>query len=106
MLLSISQRINLLQLLPPAEGDAFFLRSVRRLRKSLSLSDEEISKWGVLYHPDARVTWDGSKVELAEVDLSGTAAAYVSLHLEKLSDARRLPEELLEVYDSFFPEES
>lgn len=106
MLLSISQRIHLLSLLPQAEGDAFFLRSVRSLRKTLSLSDEEITKWNVAYPADGRVTWDASKAELADVDLSGNAGAYVSLHIKKLSDSRLMPEDLLEVYDSFFPEES
>lgn len=105
MLLGVAQRIHLLAILPPAEGDAYFLRAVRRLRRALSFSDQETSAWRVERGAGGLTTWDVALAQAVEVDLSGKAGDYVAMMLQKASELGRLSEDLIEVYDTFYPPE-
>lgn len=104
MLLGVPQRIHLLSILPPAEGDAYFLRSVRRLRFALSFTDKETSDWNIQRKTSGAVSWDMAAARDTEVDLTGKAGEYVAQQLTVISESGRLPEDLLVVYDYFFPE--
>lgn len=104
MLLGVPQRIHLLSILPPAEGDAYFLRSVRRLRLALSFTDKETSDWNIQRKTSGAVSWDMGAARDAEVDLTGKAGEYAAAQIRLMSDNGHLPEDLLVVYDYFFPE--
>lgn len=107
MLLSPAERVLLLEILPPAEGNAVFLRAVRKLRKDLAFSDQEINDWHVVSSPPTSTSpgtcrWDGNN--RVEIEAPATATAYIGAHLRNTEAAGKLHEGLLDVYDSFFPE--
>ena len=105
MLLGIPERILLLNHLPQAEGNAVFLRSVRRLRNSLSFSERELKDWNIVYGQNGQITFDPATKHEVEIDITGTVRQYVSEKLAKVEAAGKLPEELLPLYDELFPEE-
>ena len=104
MLLSPSERILLLNILPPAEGNALLLRGVRRLRASLSFTDEEIRDWKIASPAPGHFTFDESAAKGIEVGIDGPVKTYVAECLQSADAAGRLHEKLLSVYDQFFPE--
>lgn len=102
MLLKPAERALLLNILPPAEGNAIFLRSVRRLRHDLAFSDEESRRWKVKNHPSGLITWDGD--EAVEIVMNEVGIEYVKRSLVAAENAGKLHEGILSVYDQFFPE--
>lgn len=104
MLLSPTERILLLNILPPAEGNAMYLRSARRLRAALAFSDQEIIDWKIT-NPSAGVfNWDVSASGQVEIELTPMAETYLINSLKAADAAGRLHEGLLYLYDKFFPE--
>ena len=109
MLFSPEERILLLNCLPPAEGSAIFLRSVRSLRGKLAFSEEEIRVWKIQARspqPGASAfSWNPEVARPVEIEVSPNAAEYVKNCLTQADAAGRLHEGLMGVYDSLFPEE-
>jgi hypothetical protein len=109
MLVSPEERILLLNILPPAEGNAILLRSVRRLRGDLSFSDDEIRDWHITASSpqpgSSAFAWDKALAHSVEIEISPTAREYVAACLKMADSAGRLHEGLLGLFDSFFPEE-
>ena len=104
MLLSTSERILLLNILPPAEGSMLFLRSVRRLRESISFTDEEIRDWKITSSGPGSFNWDASVATSVEIPIEGPVLQYVCECVKAADSAGRLHEHLLPVYDQLFPE--
>lgn len=102
MLLSLSERLALLNILPLAEGSAMYLRSVRRLRKQLSFSEAEIRDWGIVSPAPNEYRWN-ELAQAVEIDMSGTVSAYVRESLKAADTAGKLHECLIDVFDQFFP---
>ncbi len=107
MLFTPAERVLLLQILPPAEGSAVFLRGVRKLRKDLAFSDKEIIDWHVVSSPPTATSpgvcnWEGN--EQVEIEISPTTVEYVSSCLKTADTAKKLHEGLIDLYDKFFPE--
>lgn len=102
MLLSPAERILLFNILPPAEGSVLLLRGVRRLRKELAFSDQEIQEWHVVIDGPS-YKWDGDERVLFE--WTPAVNDYVGACLQKTEAAGKLHEALLPLYDQFFPEE-
>lgn len=98
MLLTVPERILLLNSLPPAEGNAVFLRSVRKLRKDLSFTDQELKDWSVRQMP-AGFAWDESKAAPVEIEISGTALEYVKRFVDQAEAVGKLDERLLGIYE-------
>ena len=98
MLLTVPERILLLNSLPPAEGNAVFLRSVRKLRKDLSFTDEELKDWSVRALPTG-FAWDEAKATAVEIEISGTALGYVKRCLGNAEVAGKLDERMLGIYE-------
>lgn len=103
MLLSPAERILLLNILAPAEGNAIFLRSARSLRKAVSFTDKEIAGWKIKNPSPGVFQFDGA--EMVEVEISPVAHGYVADCLRVADSEGRLHEGLLRVYELFFPEE-
>src|SRR3954464_2908603 len=94
MLLSIPERILLLNVLPPAEGDFLFLRAVRTLRESLGFSEEEAADLKPKRDGE-RVTWDAAEAPMKEIALGPTMASYIS---KSILSAPALKEDHLDFY--------
>jgi hypothetical protein len=104
MLLSPTERIILLAILPPAEGNAFALRAVRRLRRDIAFSNEEIRAWKVCCPSAGNFTWDASIAHPVEIEIPEAAEGHLKDSLSAANDAGKLHEGLMDVYDKFFPE--
>jgi hypothetical protein len=104
MQLSVAERAVLLNMLPPAEGSALFLRAVRNLRLALSFTDKEIADWKIHNLPGGILSWDTTAAATTEVDISGLAKDYVAACLKKADEAGILQETILRVFDCCFPE--
>ncbi len=104
MLLTPAERILLLNILPPAEGNALFLRSVRKMRKDISFSEEEIADWKIVNPAPGVFRWDESVSKPVEIEFSENATTYLHQCLVRASDEGKLHEGILSVYDQLFPE--
>lgn len=105
MLLTPAERILLLNILAPTEGNALLLRGARKLRKDLSFSDQEILDWKVVMPPMGSTgpcLWEGN--ERVEIEISPIVRGYVGSCLGATESAGKLHEGLLDLYDQFFPE--
>lgn len=108
MLLSPAERVLLLQILPPGEGNASLLRGIRKLRKDLSFSDQENERWRVVNTPPTAtlpgtLNWEGN--ERVEIEMAPIVDNYIQACLKNADTAGKLSEGLIDVYDKFFPEE-
>jgi hypothetical protein len=105
MLLSVTERILLLGVLAPAEGSILFLKGVRQLREELSFSEEDHVRFKIRPTPLGGVSWDDPSNTQKEVEIGPRAAEYVTRCLKAASDAGRLNEGLLRVWDLVVKEE-
>jgi hypothetical protein len=97
MLLSIPERILLLDVLPLAEGDFLFLRAVRAFREDLGFSEEEAAEIH-LTRQDNTITWDLEKNPMKEIPIGPLVAQYLS---RSIKAAPKLHEEHLALYSRF-----
>lgn len=100
MLLSIAERILLLNVLPPAEGDLLFLRAIRTFRDALGFSEEEAAALKLVQN-DLHVSWDPAQNPMKEIEIGPSVARYVSRSILKAS---ALKEEHLDFYSRFIDE--
>lgn len=103
MVLSPAERILLLNLLPPAEGSATLLRGVRKFRKELAFSDQEIIDWKVVESPPGAYRWEGD--QRAEIEISPVVYDHLRSRLKFADEQGKLHEGLLNLFDQFFPEQ-
>lgn len=80
------------------------LRVVRKLREDLSFSEEEFTALKIDQKPDT-ITWDAAADKGKDIDVGPQAAKYIARCLKSASDANRLTEDLLRVWDVIVPEE-
>ena len=98
MTLKPAERILLLNILPPAEGSVILLRGVRKLRRDLAFSDDEILRWNVKSDMPGHFRWDGD--EAVEIEIAPHVAAHLADCLRKTEAAGKLHEGLLDIYES------
>lgn len=105
MQLSVIERIHLLSLLPPAEGDLLTLRITRRLREALSFTEEEHELYQ--FKQEGTTTkWDGKVEQNREVEIGEKAKAVIVKALEAAGAKGLLQEVFVPLYDKFVPEET
>ena len=101
MLLSIRERLMLMQVLP-TEGDFTTLKLVREMREGLSFDEEEHAKAHFVVDGEGgRITWDPEIQFDKELDFGPRATVVVLDALEKLDRAGQLRLEALELCDKF-----
>lgn len=88
MLFSISERLTLVDSLPP-KGNFLTLTLLEELRRKLVFSDDEISEFNIKA-ADGRVTWDESATAEKEVAIGDATTAVIASALKKLNDANQL----------------
>jgi hypothetical protein len=104
MLLGITERILLVNALPLAEGNAVFLRAVRRLRLALSFTDQEVKDWKIQSKPNGTFSWDSATAVPVDIEISGLAREYLAGCLKQIEHLGTLNEALLTVYEDLVSE--
>jgi len=101
MLLSIGERLQLLQVLPQ-KGDYSTGKILTQLRLSLGLTEDEFKEWEIEHDlENNRVLW---KVDgVAEIPIGEVATGLVIDALRELDRKKELPFELIEMYEKFIP---
>jgi hypothetical protein len=101
MELGILERVTLLNILP-AEGDVVSLRIIRKLRENLGFTEEEIKTYEIKT-ADGQIMWkeNGYKID---IPIGEKATDIIKDAFNKLNREKKLREEMLPVYDLFFPE--
>jgi len=99
MLLSVAERIQLLQIIP-TKGDYVTLKILTQLRLNLGLTEAEIKDWEVVMEENL-VSWAENGV--AELPIGEIAMGIIVDALRKLDREKELPVELLDTYEKFIP---
>ena len=97
--LTILERLLLLGILPPT-GDLMTIRIVRKLRESLSFTEEELVTHNVEQHENGQVTWT-EVGEPKEIELGAKAMDAVVKALEKLDKDGKVEEKHLTLFEKF-----
>lgn len=105
MLMTITQRISILNVLP-LEGNIITLKVVRELQQELSFSDEELTKWKITTTKNPigsiQISWDEEfATATKEVKIGEAAKKIISDRLKLLNEREQLPIELIDLYDIF-----
>ena len=99
MLLTVSERMALLSILPREKG-IVTLRIVRQLREDLSFSEEEIRVLE-LREEEGRTLWRADKAEPKEVSVGEKATDVVVAALREADREERLVEAHIPLWDRF-----
>ena len=105
MELSVRDRLVLLSIIP-AQGDYLTLKIVRKLRESLSFSEEEHAAFKFVNGEDNMVTWDDSTPQIKEIELTTKAQTIVSEALAELNRTKKLKDEHFDLYEKFVKEDA
>jgi hypothetical protein len=106
MILTIFERYALFTILP-REGNFQTLKTIKNLRESLSLTDEEKELYEFHQEDDGKVYWkltddEGNQIpQEVDVDISIHGMSIIRDTLEKLDKQDQLKEELYTVYEKF-----
>lgn len=99
MELSVFERLILLNVLPK-EGDLTTIRIVRKLRESLSFTEDEHAKLQFTQEGD-RVIWLPGVVGDVPIEIGPKATELIRATLEGLDKQKKLTEEHLDLCDKF-----
>lgn len=99
MVLNVRERIVLLRTLP-REGKLVTLKIVRKLRESLSFTEEEHKRLK-FFEKDGMTHWDPSEDFEREFEFSDVACDVVKEVLKRLEEAGHLKEDQLSLYEKF-----
>lgn len=107
MNLTVKERATLFSILP-REGNFKTLKTVRKLRESLALTEDENKKWGVKFEPDGRMTWNTINPETkepipqeADIEIGEVANEVIIEMLKKLDESKTLQEDMFSLYEKF-----
>ena len=97
MELSVLERIMLLDILPQ-QGDFSTLKIVRKLRESLSFSEEEYKKFGFTQE-EGTLHWQNN--EAKDIKIGEKANDIIVESLKKLSNDKKLKQDQITLYERF-----
>ena len=107
MLLTVNERFVLLEILP-REGSFATLKIVRKLRESLSFTEQELKDFDIKESllPDGRVSiqWDNTKVKDAPIAIGEKATDIIVGALKKLDQDGKLTDREYSLYGKFIGE--
>jgi len=99
MKLDVRERLVLLAILP-AEGNFVTLKVVRKLRESLSFSEEEIKQYKFV-QKEGSVSWDDKAEQSKLVEIGTQAKIIIQDALKKLDEQQKLKDEHFTIYEKF-----
>lgn len=100
MKLNVLERLNLLDILPK-QGDYTTLKIVRKLRETLSFSEEEHKKYQ-FRQEEGRLFWENDDEK--DVHIGEMAMDMIQKALKKLDEDKKLTEEQFTLYEKFIKE--
>lgn len=104
MILSVAQRIGLLQVLP-SEGNYVTFKIINDLKNELALSEQEIKDYEMKIEnkPDGRslTMWNKSKEVPKEVFIGDKAGEIIKEALEKIEKSGKLDPTTFDLYEKF-----
>ena len=104
MELGVLERIRLLGILPE-QGDIGTLKIVRRLRESLSFSEEEIKEMEISFVRSAgqiEYKWNNKKEKPLVIEFKPMSLRIITDALRDANKAKRLTEQHISIYEKFF----
>jgi hypothetical protein len=105
MKLTVLERAILTAILPK-EGNFKTLKTVRKLREAVTLSEDEVKKWEPVLTDD-KMTWkvlddNGNPIpQEADVEISELGEELIREALEKMDKENKLKEEHFTLYEKF-----
>ena len=99
MLLGVSERLGLLNILPK-EGNAVTLRILRDFQNELSFTEEEKTEINLVFS-DNRLTWDASLAKKKEIEVGDTMKELIVTSLKRLDATNHLNIGQLPLYEKF-----
>jgi len=101
MELRVAERLMLLNLLAPIEGDITALRLVRSLQGHLGFNDEETAALAFNQEQQGRIAWKQEADVPVEIEIGSAAKAIIATQLKKASAAKSLTLQQLDLYEKF-----
>lgn len=100
MLLTVGERIHLLQNIPPAEGRLSAIRLVRVFREELSISETEMKEVN-FKEENGMARWNSALDKGKEIEIGEFISKLILSNLAKMEKAEppRLKEEFIGLYD-------
>ena len=96
--LGVLERMMLIQVLAPVQGDITRLRQMREFRERLSFTDEEIKEFGI--KPDGdNVSWENAKA--VRFDITPEFQQIIKAQLVKLNKMEQLIQDHVPLYEMF-----
>jgi len=103
MKLEVRERLVLLSILPE-QGNFITLKVVRKLRESLSFSEEELKTYKFVQE-EGRVSWDDKAEQSKLVEIGTQAKIIIQDALKKLDEEKKLKDEHYTLYEKFVEKE-
>ncbi len=103
MNLSILERLAVIHALPK-EGDYATLKILTDLRMSLSFTEEEMKKWGIVTNEEGGIRW-GENAEEVEIPIGEKATDLIVVAFKKLDSEKKLQEDMMSAYEKFITTE-
>ena len=96
--LGVLERMMLIQVLAPVQGDITRLRQMREFREKLSFTDEEIKEFGITPDGD-NVSWSNAKA--VGFDITPEFQQIIKTQLVKLNRMEQLVQDQVPLYEMF-----
>jgi len=105
MELKVAERLMLMNLLAPIEGDITALRLVRSLQVNLGFNEEETAALAFNQETPGRVAWKQEADVPTEIEIGPAAKAIIATQLKKASAMKTLSLQQLDLYEKFVEED-
>ena len=99
MKLDVRERLVVLSVLP-IEGNFLTLKVVRKLKESLSFSEEEFKLYKFVQNEDT-VTWDDKAEQVKPIEIGAQGKTIIQDALKKLDEQKKLKDEHYSIYAKF-----
>jgi hypothetical protein len=96
--LNVLERIQLLGMFPPIEGNFIFFRLLTSLKGALSFTEKEIKDFGIDVKEN-QITWKMSKDK--EFDINEKIALLIQLKLEEIDKQEKINEQNYTLFEKF-----
>jgi hypothetical protein len=103
MELKVAERLMLMNLLAPIEGDITTLRIVRSLQEKLGFNEEE-SETLAFVQEEKQVRWKSEADVPTEIEIGSGAKAIIATQLKKVNAQKGLTMQQLGLYEKFVEE--
>lgn len=105
MLLSVGERLGLLQLLP-REGEYATLKTLRVARECLAITPDEVKEFGYAEIPtghggQVNIQWDVKKERDKDIPLDEYTTSVIVNLLSKMDKEKKLTEQYVTLYEKF-----